>query len=69
MQNLAGIRVHHLNGIGIRGADIEHLVIMREGHTARALAGRIGFDHLLARHVNDADRIVLLIRHPDFIGE
>ncbi len=68
MQDLAGRRVHNLYRVAVGSADIDAAVIGIEGDAARPFAGLDSTHNLQCCRVDHRDRVVLLVRHPDFTG-
>ena len=69
MQDFTCFRVHHLNGIAVRRADINNRVILGKGDAARAFTGRDGAHDLKRVDVDHADRIVLFVGDPNLVGK
>src|SRR5262245_8425318 len=65
---LHGLGVVDLHIVVVAGADQQPFVVLRQGHAARALTDLDRLDDLELGAVDDADRVVLLVRDVDGIG-
>ena len=68
LHEFQGLGVVDLHVVVVAGADHQPFGVLRQDDAARALADLDGLDHLELVAVDDADRVVLLVRDVDRVG-